>query len=57
MRYFFLTDQVKKGNLIVDYCPTNEMVGDYMSKPLQGSKFCKFHKDIMGKSHNLSRNQ
>ena len=31
--YFFLTDQQEKGNLVVEYCPTGEMVGDYITKP------------------------
>ena len=39
---FFLTDQVKKGNLRITYCPTDDMTADYMTKPLQGKKFCKF---------------
>ncbi|MGC9193777.1 MAG: Ty1/Copia family ribonuclease HI [Thermoplasmata archaeon] len=46
--YFFLTDQVKKGNLKIEYCPTTEMWGDFMSKPLQGKLFQKFKKLIMG---------
>jgi hypothetical protein len=48
IRYFFLTDQIEKGNLIVEYCPTGEMVADYFSKPLQGKQFQKFRKLIMG---------
>ncbi len=48
IRYFFLTDQIEKGNLIVEYCPTTEMVADYFSKPLQGKLFQKFRKAIMG---------
>jgi len=48
IRYFFLTDQIEKGNLVVEYCPTNEMIADYMSKPLQGQLFAKFKKAIMG---------
>jgi hypothetical protein len=42
IRYFFLADQADKGNLSVEYCPTLEMIGDYMSKPLQGKLFVKF---------------
>ena len=34
IRYFFLTDQVKKGNVEIQYCPTDEMLGDFMTKPL-----------------------
>jgi hypothetical protein len=43
-----LADQVEKGNVVVDYCPTNEMIGDFMSKPLQGKLFQKFKNLIMG---------
>ncbi len=48
IRYFFLTDQIEKGNLNVEYCPTTEMVADYFSKPLQGRLFQKFRTTIMG---------
>jgi hypothetical protein len=48
IRYFFLTDQIEKGNLIVEYCLTTEMIADYFSKPLQGKLFRKFRKLIMG---------
>ena len=48
IRYFFLADQVEKGNLTVEYCPTLEMIGDYLSKPLQGKLFKKFKDLIMG---------
>ena len=48
IRYFFLTDQIEKGNVTVEYCPTLEMIADYMTKPLQGKLFEKFRKEIMG---------
>ena len=32
------------------YCPTDEMIGDYMSKPLVGAKFKKFRDLIMNLS-------
>ena len=32
----------------MEYCPTDDMIGDYMSKPLQGYKFRKFRSQIMG---------
>ena len=48
IRYFFLTDQVEKGNLSIQYCPTDEMIADFMTKPLQGQKFLYFKKLIMG---------
>ena len=36
--------------MVVEYCPTGEMVADYMSKPLQGKLFVKFRDLIMGVS-------
>jgi hypothetical protein len=46
--YFFLTDQVKKGNVTIVYCPTDDMVGDFHTKPFQGGKFQKFQNAILG---------
>jgi hypothetical protein len=48
IRCFFLTDQIQKGNLRVVYCPTGEMVVDFLSKPLQGALFKKFKRQILG---------
>ena len=48
VRYFFLTDQVEKGNLSIEYCPTDVMWADFMTKPLQGEKFRKFRDKILG---------
>ena len=48
IRYFFITNQIAKGDLTVEWCPTREMVGDYMTKPLQGALFHKFHDQIIG---------
>jgi hypothetical protein len=48
IRYFFLADQVAKGNLEIQYMPTEAMWGDYMTKPLQGKLFQRFRKAIMG---------
>ena len=48
IRYFFITDQVEKGNVSIEYCPTDNMVADFMTKPLQGTKFENFRKAILG---------
>ena len=48
IRYFFLTDQIEKGNLNVEHCPTTEMIGDFFTKPLQGKLFTKLRNQIMG---------
>ena len=49
IRYFFITDQVEKGNAQIDHCGTDDMVGDFFTKPLQGEKFQKFWDSIMGR--------
>ena len=48
IRYFFITDQVNKGKLHIAYCPTGNMIGDFMTKPLQGKKFREFRHVIIG---------
>jgi len=47
IRYFFITDCIKKKLLRVEYCPTDDMIGDFPSKPLQGRKFKKHCRLIM----------
>jgi hypothetical protein len=44
--YFFITDQVEKGNTQIEHCGTNSMVGDIFTKPLQGEKFQRFWNNL-----------
>ena len=48
LRYFFITDKISKGEVRVEWCPTKDMMADFMTKPLQGSAFRKFRDLIMG---------
>ena len=48
IRYFYIKDQIDRGTVTIEYCPTDEMRSDYLSKGLQGVKFEKFRKEIMG---------
>jgi hypothetical protein len=48
IRYYFVTDHVDKGNVTIEYCPTDEMIADFMTKPLQGEKFRTFRSAILG---------
>ena len=48
IHYFAIKDYCERGELEINYCPTDDMVGDFMTKPLQGSKFRKFRKLILG---------
>ena len=49
VRYFFVTNRIKMGEVRVEWCPTAEMVADFMTKPLQGAAFRKFRDLIMGR--------
>ena len=51
IRYFFVHDQVKKGGVDVEYCPTDLMLCDYFTKPLQGKTFKRFWDIIIGHAH------
>ena len=35
IRYLYAHERVTDGTIIVTYCPTKEMVSDYLSKPLR----------------------
>ena len=47
VRYFFVTDKIKKGEVKVAYCPTQEMLGDFFTKPLQGTQFIRMRSKIL----------
>jgi hypothetical protein len=47
IRLFFVQDQKEKGNISIQYCPTDQMIGDYMTKPLNGKKCERFWQEIM----------
>jgi hypothetical protein len=43
-----VTDRIASNELSVEWCPTGEMIADFMTKPLQGALFKKFRDLIMG---------
>ena len=47
IRYFFVTDKIKKGEVKVAYCPMQEMLGDFFTKPLQGAQFVRMRSKIL----------
>ena len=47
IRYYFITDHIAQEKMSLAYCPTDTMVADYFTKPLQGTKFRKFRAIIM----------
>ena len=48
IRYYFVVDKVKQKEIKIIYCPTDEMIADYSTKPLQGAKFVEFRDKIQG---------
>ena len=48
IRYFYVTEQIKKKAIHVTHCPTKEMIGDFFTKPLQGSLFIKMRNYVLG---------
>ena len=51
IKYFWVTDRIKNGNIKIVHCPTKQMIADYFTKPLQGALFHMFRKVIMGWDH------
>ena len=45
--FYFIPDRINSNELSVKYCPIEEMIGDFYTKPLQGKLFYKFCKLIM----------
>jgi hypothetical protein len=53
IRYFFVSDRIANKELRVEYCPTDDMWGDFMTKTLQGTKFKRMRAKIMNISEDL----
>ena len=51
IRYYFVTDRINNGEVIVEYCPTKIMIADFFTKPLQGVLFTTFRNVIMNIDH------
>ena len=47
LRYFYITDCIRRKELSVKYCPTEDMIADFFTKPLQGQMFYKLRDIIM----------
>ena len=47
IKLFYVTDLIGRSEVQVEYCPTDIMVADYMTKPLTGRKFQQFRRLIM----------
>jgi hypothetical protein len=47
IRYFWTKERVDNGDLIITYLPTDEMVADILTKPLQGVKFVELRNRLL----------
>jgi hypothetical protein len=47
IRHVFITDRIAGNAVMVKYCPTEDMVSEFFTKPLQGALFRKLHTIIM----------
>ena len=47
MRYYFIKYWVDTGDVVAEHCPTEKMLGDHSTKPLEGALFRNFRAEIM----------
>ena len=47
VKYFFIKDRVDAGEFTIKYCPTEEIIADFFTNPLQGSQSRKMRTRIM----------
>ena len=48
IRYFFIKDRIKDEKNKLKYCPTEQMLAEFFTKPLQGNLFKNFRRVVMG---------
>ena len=48
MQYFFVTDRIQKGDVLVEWCPTGDITGDFLTNSSQGAHFKRSRDVIMG---------
>jgi hypothetical protein len=50
IRYFWTKEQVDVGNIDIKYMPTNDMLADILTKPIQGEKFIHLRDKLLNMS-------
>ena len=56
-RYFWIKDRLEKEGIDMKYCPTEKMIADFFTKPLQGSLFRMLRDIILGYKHIYTLNE
>jgi hypothetical protein len=60
IKMFYVTDLIERDEVTVMYCHTDDMIGDYMTKPLTGAKFYRFRDlitNLSGKHHRVGQQE
>jgi hypothetical protein len=47
IKNFWMSERVLSGELLLEHCPTDDMVSDALTKPLQGRKFRTLRKAML----------
>ena len=47
IRFYYDAVRVARGDLRIEHCPTDEMVADYVTKPLLGAPFYRLRDQVM----------
>ena len=48
IRYYFVTDRIEEYEISLEWCPTEDIIVDFMTKPTQGEAFKRFRDQLMG---------
>jgi len=51
IRHFWIKDRLKSEKINIRHCPTEQMLSDFLTKPLQGNLFRRFRDVLLGKDH------
>ena len=47
IRYFWSKQLIDDGTVVIEYLPTNDMLADCLTKPLQGAKFTEMREKLL----------
>jgi hypothetical protein len=47
IRYFYLKNKIEDGEVVLEYLPTQEMIADILTKPLQGEAFERLRDSLL----------
>jgi hypothetical protein len=47
IRYFFVKDRMKSGEISIEHMPTEDMIADFLTKPLTGEAFVRMRDKLL----------